>query len=74
MGILTETVEVAKWIPILALAYIFFLKGFLIYVVYLRYREHLEMTTKPDTSNPPANDKKDYNGLTLLKLLRGVGE
>lgn len=57
-----ETVEVAKWIPILALVYILFLQGLLLYVVRLCYRERLrQMAIKPNTANAPKNDKHDEN-------------
>jgi CHASE1-domain containing sensor protein len=48
MNILTETVEVAKWIPMLALGYMLFLKGLLFYIVHLRHNEHSQAKINPD--------------------------
>ena len=57
MTIFNSTVEVARWIPILALVYILFLQGLLIYIVHLRYRERLQMIVEPNTGNTPRDNK-----------------
>lgn len=61
MEIFIETVEVAKWIPILALVYILFLQGLLLYIVYLRHREHSQMIVKPDAGDTPQDYKNNNN-------------
>ncbi len=57
MTFFSETVEVAKWIPALALLYILFLQAFLLYVVHLRHRERSQVIVKPDTGNTPRDSK-----------------
>jgi hypothetical protein len=57
MDFLTETTEVARWIPIVALVYILFLQGVLLYIVWLRHRERSQTVIKPDTNDTPNDDE-----------------
>jgi len=60
MTIFNSTVEVVMWVPILALVYILFLQGLLVYVVRLRSRERSQISVKPNTGDTP-QDNKDNN-------------
>ncbi len=42
MRMLTDTVEVAKWIPVVALIDILFLQGVLVYIVWSRRKTLME--------------------------------